>query len=76
MIDQKQTEYVVKQVQIAWVENTDQFEITMLGAYRNADDAWAVLNKWYDDNVVHRPFHAPKLRDDHIFLHCELMELK
>ena len=65
------TEYVVKQVQIAWVENTDNFEITMLGAYRNADDAWAVLNTWHDDNVIPR-----KLRDGRIFLHCDSMELK
>lgn len=70
------TEYVVKQVQIAWVENTDDFEIIMLGAYRNADDAWVVLNKWYNDNVVHRSAAYVWVRADRIFLHCESMELK
>ena len=75
------TEYVVKQVQIAWVENIADFEIIMLGAYRNADDAWAVLNKWHDDNVLnappqrHRKDNKSRL-DGEIYLHCDSMELK
>ena len=62
-------EYVVKQVQIAWVENTDDFEIIMLGAYRNIDDALAALEKWCVDNNLNG-------EDDSIYLHCDAMELK